>query len=963
MLKLLLRAALLLAALSTAGDALAATDAFNGGAVSNCTYDSPTQTYSCTALSTSNNITIASGYTVVLTGSINFGYNQQLNMSGSAKLQTTGSLDIGNISPSNLNITGGTLAAGTTFSVGAQAQTLSANITAASMNIGTGSTTRITGSLTSTGSVTVASNVTITGPISGTTVTLLPASISVTGDISATTSLTIGSGNHVTGNVSGGSLTIQPSNAGITGNVTLTGDVDLGSGDTITGNLVAHNVKTEDSDGYISGNASVNGITLGWHGRVGGTITCTATGASNCSCVTNNSGYTLAPNAPVCSAGSGGLDHILITHSGSALTCQPQTVTLTACANSACTAPNYSGSVTVALSPGGGNVTISGGTNTSATVAQTTAGTATLSTSIGGAVNSQCLRTSDNTSSCAMVFSSAGFVFNVPDQFASTGASFTLQALKQGSNAATCIPALSGTQNITFTCAYVNPSSSAPGHAVPVVLGSSNNTSIPLAANSTSACSAVGVSVPVTFTNGQATIPVSYADAGQMQLGASFSQGGNTTLTGSDSFIVAPAKFAISVANNPLANVAQPTASSPVFTRAGQNFSTTMTAYNANNGITYNFGRESSPESFQLSNAAYLPASGNAPFTSSAFSSVVNGSATAQQVHIDDVGIFTLTGSLLSNGYLGSSLKPTGSTYVGRIIPDHFGIVLGGASFMSCGTLLAACPAPNNTSTGVFLYSMQPFDMTVTAYNAQNGVTSNYAGAFAKAISGSVVNAAGTALGNVSIGWKSSSGIAANGIQPAQFAAGIANTATITTSGGTQYNSHPEIDVAKTAPLTGYVIVTDTDGAASVVAPQALLSAVSGQMLIDNGFGSLNSTMPVKFTAQYYNGAAFVLNPAYIASNVPLASPPNISGLKVISCVGKGNTACPGAAALLSNTVNLTFSKGVSIFSMAPMGNAGWSDIQIDSTYFPLIYLPSGVARLTFGVYKSGPVIYTREVF
>src|SRR5471032_261968 len=61
-----LAALVALVGLLLAGTALGSTISFNGGAVSNCTYSSGNQTYTCSAISTSSDITVSSGYSVVV---------------------------------------------------------------------------------------------------------------------------------------------------------------------------------------------------------------------------------------------------------------------------------------------------------------------------------------------------------------------------------------------------------------------------------------------------------------------------------------------------------------------------------------------------------------------------------------------------------------------------------------------------------------------------------------------------------------------------------------------------------------------------------------------------------------------------------------------------------------------------------------------------------------------------------
>ena len=1064
-------AALALLALLPVSEAQAASDTFNGGAVSNCSYASNSRTYTCSALSTSNDITIASGYTVVLNGSVSFNYNQQLNMSGTAKLQTSGVLDIGNINPSNLSITGGSLVAGTNFKVGAQAQTITADISAASMDIGTGSATKITGSLSANGAVNLASNVTIIGPITGSTVntnspvvltgdviasnsfslasgstmtgnivapnvtiqpsgvnvngiitslsttigsgnqirgdlygialTMAPSGSTVTGNVTMLGDISMGSGDHVIGSVFGHNLTMAASNAVITGNVSMWGDVDIGSGDTINGNLSARNVVTQNSDGYISGNANVNALTLNFHGRVGGNITCTGSGASGCSCVTNNSGYTSGPNAPVCGAPAATLDHILVTHSGAALTCQPQTVTITACANAACSS-NYSSPISVVLQPGGQTFSITG--TGSGTVQQSSASTATISaTSASGSPTptsaSTCLRTSDNSSSCSISFSQTNFDLVVPDQYAMTSSppsgtslpTLTLRALQQGSNSNTCTAALTGTIPVKFLCSYRNPSTANP---------TASASTIAVNGSALTACDGVTQStVNVSFDNtGQATPTVNYPDVGQLNLRALYTTATGRVLDNNDDFVVGPAGFKItatsqsgkpcSTDSNLPGNICPAiNETSAAFSGAGQPFSTTISAINKNGNVTPNFGRETSAESIDLTESLYAPSGGAFSASTPLWSSISNGAITANNMYVDEVGIAKFQAILHNASYLGSSLtRPLTILNVGRFIPDHFGVAFSApVGLMACATVSSgnACPAPN--AAGTFVYSYQPFDLTLTAYAlahspAAAAKTSNYNGAYARIdnTSISVTKSDGSAFSNGILAWrKSSDGSLLSGtnagLAAAMFNAGAATSAGIQNISGTNYDRHPEIDFSTIypaadntikPPATLYLKVSDLDGATG----QSLLSVVSGRLLVKNTYGAPTSYLPVTVEAQYWTGSAYASNGAYNNSvGVPLNG-----NIYLLNCTPKGGTsgACGTAPALPANTT-LTFAKGSGSFLLTPLTTAAYADLQFvlppplsqSPATATIIYLPGTTGRLTFGVYKAGPVIYMREVF
>src|SRR5471032_2264091 len=1011
--RMLAAAALTLAATAPAQ---AANTAFSGAAVSGCSYASASQTYTCTSLPLPNyndTISIPSGYTVVVSSAVSFGYNQGLTMSGTAALQTSGDLDISGINPSNLAVSGGTLSTNGAFSIGAQAQTITANISAASMNIGTGSTTKITGSLTSTGTVAISSNVTIIGPISGTTITT-NTPVSVTGNITASTSFTLASGSKVVGNVSGGALTLQPSSSSITGNVNMSGDVDLGSGDNITGNLTAHNVTTESSNAYISGNATVNALTLGYGGYVGGTVTCTASGASGCSCVNNtNSGRA----APTCSAAAPAFDHVQIAQSGSGLTCQASTVTLTACANSACTS-TYSGNVTVAfttthLSSGSAtsqNVTVAG--TASVSVSQTTPDTLTYSASSTASNPYICQNTgSGSATSCSMVFSDAGLLLSVPNHLSDSSAALTLKAVQKNTTTQACAPMFAGTtQTFNFTCGYSNPSSGT----VPVRINSTSAagvvTSVPLAGDASSACTAGGAKVGLKFDNtGAASTPLQYADVGQMSLNASYvPPSGNTpVLQGGTSFIAAPASFGFTITQVAAPKTLNPNDLVSPFIRTGDPFQVVLSALNSSGKVTPNFGAESTAESYTLAtpvlllpttcSAASPPANCIAPPVVGNFGPIKLGVATASSMTWGEVGVFGWTATLANtSGYLGAGggFITTGTVKVGRFVPDHFettvtpvkGVPM--ACTYSTTTVISGCPANQA------VYSNQPFAVQVTAKGPpSNNVSStmvNYHNEVAELVTytgwdgAGAFDLAGAKTTHQRISSPNPPGTLGS-IVASQFAAGVAST---TAAAPLQYN-FSSIDPSKTSLLTAptavYLRALDVDLAnMAVVTPgvgasstEPGLMVVSGALLVSNNYGSEMSPTPVTLKARYWNGSAYTNSTTdnnqtgYALSNSGISFTNCTQHLATGATAGVGQPNCSAALKLKATstptTSTLLFNNGLSTFLLtAPgSGNSGASDITINDSVAPFVipFLPSISGRTTFGVYRGGPVIYLREVY
>lgn len=1039
---LALRLALLLALAWAAGPARANSSAtFNGGAVSNCVYTAANQTYTCPVLAATVDVAIASGYTVVLNGNMTFDYNQRLSMSGTARLQTVGDLDIGNINPSILSITGGSLAAGDNFKIGSQAQTIVADITAVSMTIGSGSATKITGSLTASGPINFASNTVIIGAVSGTvvtssahfdltgnvtasvsfdlasgsdvvgnivapTVTLRPAQSTVKGNITASTALVMGSNDTVTGNISAGTLTMDPANGIITGNVAIAGDVTIGSNNTIDGDLVARDVTMHAANAIITGNAAVNSIVLNHNDRVAKVITCTGPGAAGCSCVTNNSGHPTNGSAPgpVCGpAPASGPHHIQISHPGSGLTCQPQTVTLTACANAACTPPHYSASTAVALSPGGASFTISGGVNNAASVKQGTAGTANLAVTTAG-LSTSCVNTVNNSSSCAMQFSDTGLSLSVPDHVADTPQTLTVSALQKVGNNPSCVPLFAGlSRSINFSCGYSNPAA-ANAAPVPLLLGG-----VPLAANASSACSAAGQSLLLAFNaSGQASTALQYAEAGQLGINAKYapSSGGDAgmVVTGSTSVKVAPEKFLFTVTQKAAPNMLNPAAANAAgaaFIKAGEAFTATLSAVNHNGKVTSNFGKESAAESYTLKqmlvapDPSSYPAAQN-PVLGSNFGAMSNGVATLASASWNAVGIFSLTAKLVNpSGYLGAgaaNFTTSGSVNVGRFIPDHFNVALAAPAM---GVPMCVKPASCAAGEVPTVYSHQPFAVSVAAYGGaavddSANLMRNYQGALAKKVDFSGWLAAGslapadknppTTPGGAG---RVDDGIAA-GVEPVSPGAGVFSGGLASTTLSYKFSSIDPAQKSKlSAPTTLYLRAADSDLASSARGAASLepaLRVLSGRLQVSPGYGSESSPMPLTLRAQYWNGANYVYNSldnnqtGYTLSTLSFANCQRALQLpNPPSPAGTCNTALLG----LQGTPVLRFTSGDARVMLRAPGKdkSGAVDIWISDANNPirdgdashvqpfLPFLPSVPGHVVFGVYRSGPVLYLREVY
>lgn len=219
---------------------------FNGGDLLGC--KSKGKVYTCPSLQLpvwDDRMVIADGYTVNVASSVGFGWNHGLRMSGTARLTSTGDINLSTLAPGNLAIDGGSFDAGGSFSVGGPAP-FTADVNAGSLTLGAGTAVRITGKMVSRGAVTVSSAATIVGPVSGTAITI-SSPYAITGAVTASDTLMVNSHGTIDGPVYGAnSITLNAHNT-FTGTVTSQGPVMIHSQVTIGGS-VKGSVVTANSD-------------------------------------------------------------------------------------------------------------------------------------------------------------------------------------------------------------------------------------------------------------------------------------------------------------------------------------------------------------------------------------------------------------------------------------------------------------------------------------------------------------------------------------------------------------------------------------------------------------------------------------------------------------------------------------------------------------------------------------------
>nr|WP_323995532.1 DUF6701 domain-containing protein [Aeromonas hydrophila] len=424
------------------------------------------------------------------------------------------------------------------------------------------------------------------------------------------------------------------------------------------------------------------------------------------------------------------IDHFEFDHSGNALTCNPETLTIRACANPDCSqliTDQVSASLLPASSTSGGwiggnVVSFSGGTTTlqlrnntagsvTVGVSGSTPSTKPLSTTLcrsgGGALSA---------AACTLNFADSGFVFDVPDTYSNQPQTVAIKAVKKSDVTKQCVPGFANqSKSVKFWGSYVSPASNSFNSGMSV-----NNTLIGSSQGNATAFS-------LNFdAQGQSTITVKYPDAGKVQLDARYDGTGSEAglvMLGSDQFVARPVGLCITP---PQGVCAAGDSSCPVFKKAGDTFQVDIKAMaweSANDGDIC-AGNQTTPN-FVLSNIALgstlvAPNPGtNAAVGTATYNHVpASNSLNSVTQTVSEVGVFRMTATPPANAYFTYTIPPAQSQPVGRFIPADFNL--------ASGDIVPAC--------NVFSYMGQPFGVAldVLARNVAGGQTQNYTGSFAK---------------------------------------------------------------------------------------------------------------------------------------------------------------------------------------------------------------------------------------
>ncbi|WP_421187623.1 DUF6701 domain-containing protein [Aeromonas sanarellii] len=434
-----------------------------------------------------------------------------------------------------------------------------------------------------------------------------------------------------------------------------------------------------------------------------------------------------------CGGSTGGsqIDHFEFSHSGQALTCNPETVVIKACADASCSRlVTEQVSASLSLTPdtasngwvGGSQLTFSGG-STTARLHNNTAGTVTMGVAsstpafqhptlcrVGGGVPS--------VAACTLSFADSGFMFDVPDTLANKPHQVQLKAVKKDNDTQRCVPGFASVSKpVSFWSDYVSPASNPFGSKV-TVNGSAIATS-----------QATAVTSNLSFdANGETTLTVNYPDAGQMRLNARHDGSGDTAglvMTGSDLFVSRPVGLCITPTQGACA---AGDASCPVFKKTGEAFQLNIAAvaWQADDDEDLCSGNLATPN-FALANIALgselvAPKPGEEAVVGTASydhsNAKGNNNLNTLSQSVNEVGVFRMTATPPAAGYFNYTIPAATSVPLGRFVPWDFNLVN--------GTVTPAC--------GGFSYMSQPFGVqtVVEARNKEGSITRNYRDAFAR---------------------------------------------------------------------------------------------------------------------------------------------------------------------------------------------------------------------------------------
>lgn len=667
--------------------------------------------------------------------------------------------------------------------------------------------------------------------------------------------------------------------------------------------------------------------------------------------------------------------HFEWNFSSNALTCSPETLTLRACDNAACS-QLYTDPVTVNLSANnwlaGNTVTFSGG-STTLQLRRNTIGTETFSVTNSTPPRQAfqtdvCVRDGSAGNNCSINYASSGFLISNHNMVANQPVTnVQIRAVEAAApNAERCLPLFQNTtKTLSLSSAYVSPNN---GSKAVQVRGNQPGDSF---RNINSGAYNINFD-----NNGQANISLNYADAGRIQLNANHQGSGVTAglvMNGSGTIYSRPAGFCIRAEK--LDGTASAACSSNFsacsrFVPAGDDFNLKVqaVAFDANTpaNLCDNNGTPNFSSRVNLSPGLVAPSTGvpgalsTPSYTHTADPSGGNNGSQTVRTNQSEVGVFHFNVAAVSD-YLGVSgfTIPAASTQapVGRFYPSEFRVSLPAVT-AACGNTFSYMG--QNAITAQF---------TATAFNAKGAVTQNYKDDFAFATQVQLVaennndgvNRSGR-LTNVS-NLNSASWI--NGVA-SYIDSDVSFTRAASGPDGPYQNLRIGLQLSDSdAGLAGLNMNAATTGTCTGADCDALLLGNTdvrfGNLYLANAFGPETTSLLQRVEARYFDGNNFIVNRDDNACHTLSASnPPLVS---------------TGALAATSRTVQQAITSGVGFirYSAPGLGNSGRLAVEYQApTWLTTEYGTNGnvsdheenpKASVTFGQYRGNDrVMYWREV-
>ncbi|WP_231564161.1 DUF6701 domain-containing protein [Vibrio sp. ZOR0018] len=314
---------------------------------------------------------------------------------------------------------------------------------------------------------------------------------------------------------------------------------------------------------------------------------------------------------------------------------------------------------------------------------------------------------------CTLNFVDSGFILDIPNSYANQSVTGTIKAVRKDNASQLCLPSFQNVQKpVSFWSDYLSPNGGQGFRALSVgvnsvAVGQSSNTAMPVVLNFNQ--------------NGEASINVSYREAGSLALNARLTGSGDEQdlqLTGQTTFIRVPRALVLST--NHSYNLAHPDGKCPaadlsclVFARADENFNLNIKAVAEapieDNDFTNNLGVTNYQQAnIELKHTLIAPATGVPGALGEVEYDHQLGSSTTVQQRVSEVGVFdfslnaptTYLGLDLASENLPIAVASTGP--IGRFIPAYF------SPSSVVTSLQAECEvtSPNDES---FSYLGQPF--------------------------------------------------------------------------------------------------------------------------------------------------------------------------------------------------------------------------------------------------------------